>query len=715
VIFANHGAGGLLVRRVLPLAVALPIASAWIVSAGADAGWYDPRFATALNISAAVTLLTLLIVWAAQQMWHIDQERRTAQHELQLLNVELEEQVTERTAELAGSEERFRSISEAAQDAIVIADETGGISYANRAASELFGYRSDELKDRPLTDLMPEGFRKAHQKGFARFLETKEPVVIGTTVELAGRRKDGSEFPLELSLSTWTSEDRRFFSGYIRDISVRKENERARALHAAIVSWSDDAIYAVDPSGVITSWNTGAERLYGYTAAQAVGRSVAIVCPYGRESETLAKIEQVLRTRSVVREQTEQRTKEGTLVPVSVTISPLADGDDQALGASVIARDISEIHRREAAVAQREASFRMLTESVSDMIVRMDTEGRITYASPSVRRLMGYTPEELMGRTAADFLSAGTEEEIAHLFEEIYAGRTASTQQLVRRRDGSEVWLEATGNPVVADDGTIEAIIWVGRDVSGHMEALARQREIAERQEELNQLKSEFVGIVAHDLKSPMAVIAGFADVLVDHWDTTSDEEKVEFLGRIRESIRRLSDLVDDVLQVARIESGEMAFNVEPIDLALIVRETVREMEEAEPARTINVTLPDVLPPVLGDKERQWRILTNLLTNAIKFSDPGDPVDVVVERIRDDIRVSVIDRGPGIHPEDVSKLFQRFSRVKQAEGQRVKGSGLGLYISRSLVEAQGGRIWVDSKVGEGSAFRYTIPVAGDPL
>lgn len=253
------------------------------------------------------------------------------------------------------------------------------------------------------------------------------------------------------------------------------------------------------------------------------------------------------------------------------------------------------------------------------------------------------------------------------------------------------------------------------REVSGPfntLRLLARERQTADQLRLLNELKNDFVGIVAHDLKSPMAALKGYARLLQVHWTRSPDDQKQELVERIGEGLTRLTSMVDDVLQVAHIESGEIRYDIQPFDLGALISRTVEEMLAAAPGRICDVTLDDDLPPALGDTGQQWRVLTNLLSNAFKFSDDGVTVRVHAERQGSEILVEVADLGRGIDPEDMPRLFERFSRIQQPAGHKVAGTGLGLHICRSLVEGQGGRIWAESRQGVGTTFFYTVPVAG---
>ena len=369
------------------------------------------------------------------------------------------------------------------------------------------------------------------------------------------------------------------------------------------------------------------------------------------------------------------------------------------------------IAARTAALAESEEFFRAIAENVGDVIIRMDAEGKITYASPAARATLGYEPEELLRRTMMDLVLPEGKAEIQRVYGRVLNAESATTRQQLRRADGSPVWMEGIASPVNdPSTGFLRSIIWVVRDVSAHVAELEREQEIAAREQGLNQLKNEFVAIVAHDLRSPITVIGGFAEVMLASWDTLGDEQRLDFIERIRDNASRLEMLVDDVLQVSLMET-DVALDLRPIDLGRLIDRTVEEIRSVHPQRQIVVTRPPDLPTVLADEDRQWRVLSNLLSNALKFSEDDQPVEVRLALCGDEVQVSVSDRGGGILPEDLPKLFQRFSRVQQPAGKEVKGTGLGLYISKTLVEAQGGRIWAESEPGEGTTFHYTVPVA----
>jgi signal transduction histidine kinase len=261
--------------------------------------------------------------------------------------------------------------------------------------------------------------------------------------------------------------------------------------------------------------------------------------------------------------------------------------------------------------------------------------------------------------------------------------------------------------PRELDDSGRAALRTLARQVAAQLQlkrTLARQRQ-------LDQLKNDFVGMVAHDLRSPITVIAGFAELLSRDWESIAESDRGKYLSLIGSNAHNLSRLVEDVLEVAEVDSGKFQLEIQPFDPGRLVERTVLELGAAHGAERLEVDVPPVVPTALGDEGRNRQVLVNLVTNALKFSPPDAPVSISVSVEEAVIAIVVTDRGVGIPTEDVPKLFERFSRLSNTGRSKPKGTGLGLYICKQLVEAQGGRISVSSVPGLGSTFRFTIPHA----
>ncbi len=228
----------------------------------------------------------------------------------------------------------------------------------------------------------------------------------------------------------------------------------------------------------------------------------------------------------------------------------------------------------------------------------------------------------------------------------------------------------------------------------------------------LDQLKTEFMAMAAHDLRTPLTVIAGFAGTLREQWDAFGDDDKKQFLYRINNNTKRLSEFVENLLHFARIESGELSYDIRPFEIGALVRRTAAEQSASVGASRFSVKIAPALPLALGDEQRIWQVLTNLFSNALKFSPDDAEIEVEVWNWDDQVAVSVRDHGPGINVGDQEKLFQKFSRIDRADGQKGPlGTGLGLYICRSIIDAQNGTLTMAGSPGEGSAFTFTLPIA----
>jgi signal transduction histidine kinase len=245
---------------------------------------------------------------------------------------------------------------------------------------------------------------------------------------------------------------------------------------------------------------------------------------------------------------------------------------------------------------------------------------------------------------------------------------------------------------------------------------LAEQlRQSESRLLRLDQLKNEFIGMVAHDMRTPLVVIHGFAERIREARHEMSPADLEEYIRTIERNAARASEFVDNLLQFARIETDEFRQIVRPFDIGALAKRVAEDLATVQRGtRAVNVFVHDRIEDAMGDEDRNAQVLSNLVSNAIKFSPPTEPIDVDIEQQDGMIHVTVHDRGPGIAADDVEKLFAKFSTLESADDvKRAAGTGLGLYISKRIVEAQGGRIWVETDLGRGSTFHYTVPAAAE--
>ena len=334
--------------------------------------------------------------------------------------------------------------------------------------------------------------------------------------------------------------------------------------------------------------------------------------------------------------------------------------------------------------------FRDLVAALPDGVVVIDDAGKVRLVNPAAEILLGRTGRDLVGRPF-----------------EIPEATTGRREVRITRPDGSEIVIELLAAPLVWDGSS--CVVVSLRDVTENDSRATEQSETIERLRELDRLRTDFVGIVSHDLRSPMATIVGFVDTMRANWSRFEDDHKLRMLDRIARSTDQLSRLVENVLQVSQIESGKIDYKIKEVDLVALI-ERVAEENDGDTNR-IEVRIEDDLPAARADDIRQWQILSNLVTNALKFSGADRPVEIAARRSGGLLEVAVKDRGIGIDPEDKERLFAKFARLEQPQDLNVKGSGLGLYICKAMVEGQGGTISVDSEPGRGATFTYTVPAA----
>ena len=497
------------------------------------------------------------------------------------------------------SETRLRAVLDNVVEGIITIDELGTIETVNPAAVRIFGYLIDEVIGRNICMLMPEPHHSSHDRYLRNFKETGQAKIIGYGREALGRRKDGSVFPLELAVSEMILNNRRVFSGILRDITYRKQLENAglvsnrqlqltTMLHLAILNSANFSIISTDASGKVKIFSAGSERMLGYSASEII------------DLQTLALL---------------------------------------------------------------------------------------------------HEPKEIADR--ARFLSI----ELGRIIEpgiecfvaKARSGKADEAEWTYIRKDGSRLPVMLSVTAVLDEGGSLSGFLGIAYDLT--------------ERKKLEQIKNEFISTVSHELRTPLTSIRGSLGLLVSGAVGEIPQRAQSLLGIANNNCERLVRLINDILDIEKIESGNMRFNKLGQRILPLIEHAIQATQPYADQFCVKFVLQaDCIDHFVSvDADRISQVIVNLLSNAAKFSPTGSNVDVKLEQIAGFVRTTVIDHGSGIAPEFQSRIFQKFAQADSSDTRQKGGTGLGLSISKAIVEKHNGKIDFETEAGVGTAFYFELP------
>ena len=479
---------------------------------------------------------------------------------------------------------------------------------------------------------------------------------------------------------------------------MKTDRDDSAARLAAIVESSDDAIISKDLNGYVTSWNAAAERMFGYSAGEIVGLHITTIIPAERRTEedyVLERIRAGLRTQHF---ETVRCRKDGSLLDVSLRISPIMSAEGTIVGASKIARDIT--HRK--AMERDAMRLAAIVESSADAIVSKDLNSIILTWNAGAERMFGYTAAEAIGRHISLIMPDDRPDEDDAVMARVRANESIAPYETVRRRkDGTLLDISLTISPIRSPSGEVIGASKIARDIS-HEKAL---REAATK---ASRVKDEFLATMSHELRTPLNTLLGYTHMLqTGSLDQAGVAKALDAMGR---NGRALTELVNDVLDASKIVTGTIRLETESIDLGTVIEEVVAAIRPAAVAKSVRLEASVAKPLMVdGDPARLRQVIWNLLSNAIKFT-PSGSIAVRAWSEPGRVRLDVQDTGIGIAPEAVSHVFERFWQADSTHTRGHSGLGLGLALVRSLVELHGGRVIARSAgLGRGARIEVELP------
>src|SRR5688572_397794 len=604
-------------------------------------------------------------------------------------------------------------------DAVIATDNEGGVTYLNGVAESLTGWTQQDALGRPLEEvfrIINEDTRKTVESPATRAL--REGVVVGLANHTLLVAKDGSERPIDDSAAP-IRDERGVVSGCVlifRDVSERRQWEKRVAarllsarLLASIVESSDDAIISKSLDGIIQSWNAAAERLFGYTGREAIGRHISLVIPPDRIAEEDHIIAALRAGTRIEHFETERMRKNGARILVSLTVSPVRDDEGRVVGASKIVRDISE---RKLVEAERQR-FVTLVENSTDFIGICDMNAVPMFVNRAGLEMVGLESlDEARSVTVRDFFFPEDQQRMMNeFFPTVLAKGHGQIDVRFRHfKTGEARWMAYKVLKLDDDTGRTVAIATVSQDVTERRELEDNLRALAADLAEADRRKDEFLATLAHELRNPLAPLSNTLEILKR--STSPDASVRRGLDTMERQLEQLVRLVDDLLDLSRITHNRIELRKRHIELASLIRQAVLAAQPlADSARhTMDVSMPAETIHLHADPVRLTQVFGNLLNNSCKYTPPGGTIRVNVRRDGDTAIVTVTDTGIGIPADKLDTIFDMFTQVDRSLEQSQVGLGIGLTLVKRLVEMHGGTIEARSAgKGYGSVFEIRLP------
>ena len=626
---------------------------------------------------------------------------------------------------------RLAAVVESSDDAIISKDLKGTINAWNRGAEKIFGYTAAEAVGKPMLMLFPPELA-AEEFGILARIGRGESVEHYETVRI---RKDGTRIDVSVTISPIRDSSGAIVgaSKIARDISENKRAEESLRERDKVLDLAQ--ILVRDPQGRIVLWNLGAEKLYGYTREEAIGR-ISHELLQTHFPEPLPQIEARLEEAGSWEGELVHRRRDKSAIVVSslwvlhrdangrptrvleanVDITGRKRAEQKLeMQAEELSRQSIELQRSQQALESERIMLQSVLDSMSEGLVATDEQGKFVIWNPAAERIVGMGPAEMSPEHWAAHYGVYLTDGVTPFPPEqnpalrAIRGEASTAEMFLKNRNlGGGVWIEINGSPLKDKEGVLRGGVVAFRDITQKRAIERQQKQYTEELRRSNAELEQFAYVASHDLQEPLRMVASYAELLAERYKGKLDDRADMYIKYAVEGSKRMQTLIHDLLAYARVTSA--AKPLEPIDSSLVLADVIKQLQAAIEASKAEIS-SEAMPVVRADEGQLRQVFQNLIANAIKFHGDGPPhVQIRAEAQGKMWNFAVADDGIGISEESGGRLFQMFQRLHTRE--EYEGSGIGLAISKRIVERHGGSIWFDSIPGKGTTFHFTIPKNG---
>jgi len=597
-------------------------------------------------------------------------------------------------------------------EAVIVTDRDARIQYVNPAFTRITGYSRAEVLGQNTRILKSE---RQDPEYYAHLWAT---ISTGYTWRgrLVNRRKDGTHYTEQMSITPVRGSDGTILN-YVaikHDVTELERAEHAERLLAAIVESSVDAIIGQTLDGTVISWNRAAEVICGYTADEMIGRSIFVLAPEERKDELKRTLDRIKRGERVSHFETIAVRKNGSRVDVSLMIFPVRNQSKEAVAAATIARDITTQKSARDALRRSEDKFRLLVDSIPDVVWTADAAGRTVYVSSNSLKIYGHSPEQTIAAPNR-FANVHPDdlEKASKAYHALFEKQAPyDVEYRIKTASGSWIWVRDRAASSY-ERGGMRYADGLLTDIGDRKKIEQDLRVAREAAEAANRAKSAFLATMSHEFRTPMNGIVGMTYLALG---TELTEEQRDYLKTVQSSADALMNLIEAVLDLSSIEAGLMTVAVSALDLFEFVEEITKVYREKAKRKhlTFESEIADGVPRHASlDAHRLKQILGNLLDNAVKFTEKGGISLSLTSEPKAQgellLHFTVHDTGIGIPAEQQEAIFAAFTQAESTTTGASGGTGLGLTLANRLAQLIGGRIWVESQAGKGSTFHCVIP------